>query len=96
MTTFVFFFFSRVQKWANSLSEQLNAVAVKYSGAALLQKVMALTSTCMSMVSGHVITSAATSGATQSAHTASVFSRSADLLSVGLFFFSFYFYLHYV
>ncbi|MCJ8734364.1 hypothetical protein PDJAM_G00234340 [Pangasius djambal] len=27
-----------VQKWANSLSEQLNAVAVKYSGSALLQK----------------------------------------------------------
>ncbi|XP_062856817.1 voltage-dependent calcium channel subunit alpha-2/delta-4 [Trichomycterus rosablanca] len=27
-----------VQKWANSISEQLNAVALKYSGAALLQK----------------------------------------------------------
>ncbi|KAM9470360.1 voltage-dependent calcium channel subunit alpha-2/delta-4 isoform 1-T1 [Clarias gariepinus] len=27
-----------VQKWADSLSEQLNAVAVKYSGSALLQK----------------------------------------------------------
>lgn len=34
-----FFCNSRVQKWAITISEQINAIASKYSGAALLQKV---------------------------------------------------------